>query len=241
MRLHSLAGFFLVAALGSAAAAVSSQPLADGWYLLNKELLRPEIPAAQRHPAVFTAGVGVGQGLETPTALLLSGDARGTAAMPKIQRIILAQPQVSFETFGGLERRIPLAAWRGKRLRLSLASRNGGGAFAYVSAQINRSNFTAIRTASAMNTNRNGTWKAHNFVLDVPDDATDLILIAGLTGSGRIWLDGFSMQAADRDAPLSWSERLAPQTHTSWDNPIGYLPPVGDPQAEPGPVRADER
>lgn len=131
--------------------------------------MRSHILAASRF-LVFSAGLGTVVGQATPTAIYLSGDARGSA-MPKIERLILGQPQVSFDKFGGLARRIPLEAWRGKRLRLALSLKNDGAACAYVSVQINKSNLTAIRTASAINAFRDQEWKTHSFVLDVPDNA----------------------------------------------------------------------
>ena len=82
-----------------------------------------------------------------------------------------------------------------------------------------------------------GAWQSHTFVLDVPDNATALIVDAGLTGNGTVWLDGGTLQAADRALAVSWSERIS----GAQAGAPHVLNGKGEVFPTPGPGRPDER
>lgn len=222
-----------------AAAATFSTPVADGWNLLGKALERPEIPASLRHSQAFKAGIGSVAGMAGPTAIFLSGDP--VVLNQKYTRHYDARgqyadmaPQASFIAYGGLQRSVPLQAWRGKHLVLNVRLKDEGGARGYVSLWIGKTNAIALRTAAQVNA-PGGDWQAHRFVLDVPQDATRLAITVGLTGSGTVWLEGGSLQPAPPGTPVSWSERLEPNTYPKGDYDNSSTAPPS-----PGPVRHDE-
>jgi hypothetical protein len=97
-----------------------------------------------------------------------------------------------------------------------------------------RSNETALRTASLLNRQNAAGWEDHALVLDVPDDATELLLFAGLTGKGEISVDKVTVQAAGTDAPLTWTERIDNTGNFGALTRTPLVPP------SPGPVRHDE-
>lgn len=112
---------------------------------------------------------------------------------------------------GTLERRIPLSAWRGQRLRLSLRLRNEGVASTAVTMQINKTGGAAIRSPAATKwtTGDSDAWRLQTFVLDVPDDASELVLDVSMRDKGMVWLDELKLQAVGTDVPLSNSARVA--------------------------------
>lgn len=262
MRPHSLAVFALLGVLGSAAGAATPtcehvyqsgphQPttckiaVADGWYLTPGLARRkPDGRVAsvtKDDPAVFTAVTVTG--LTGAAAIALRGGADDPEAR-FYKDATLRQPQHmgasadlrlqhSFTAYGGLERRIALKDWRGKRLNLSVPLKDDGGA-AFVSVHIAKANGTAIRSDARLN-RAGGTWQAHQFVLDVPGDATFLTITVGLAGKGTAWLDSITLKPADRVIPASWSERLEGNTTPAGDYyNSATSPPV------PGPFRQDE-
>jgi hypothetical protein len=217
--------------------------LADGWYL-TPGLVRKKAdgiiaPVSMADPQVLKAGTGTMPGMTGRPAITISGDT-GAPAMTTARTYIGRgqygdmAPQDSFTSYGGLERRIALKDWRGKRLRLTVRLKDEGEAHAYASVHIARISDTAIRTATRVN-RPDGAWQAHSFVLDVPDNATILTVDAGLTGKGTAWLDGVTLEAVDRTVPVTWSERLDPNFGSSGDYyKSSTAPPV------PGPLRHDE-
>lgn len=142
-------------------------------------------------------------------------------------------PQVSFNRYGGLERAIPLAPWRGKRLHVTLRLENKGDARAYAVVQVNRSDGPASRTLAQRNAVGTSFWETHSFVVDVPQDATTLFLYAGLTGNGAVWVDDVALDAVGADVALTPTERVAAFGTTGcfgtcWADDLpggGYVPP----------------
>jgi hypothetical protein len=174
-------------------------------------------------PPGFQAGTGPMAGMSGDRAIYLRGDS--TDPINKV-----AEPLTSFLTYGGLERRIPLDAWRGKRLRLTVRLKNEGNARAYAGVQLNKRNFTAMRAASRLNKQGEGAWQAHSFVLEVPGNARDLVIDVGLVGNGGIWLDAITLEAVNQDVPVNWSERLvdAPLANHVAEEILPLPGPVGN-------------
>jgi hypothetical protein len=144
-------------------------------------------------------------------------------------------PQTHFARFGGLERHIPLQAWRGQKMQLSLRLKNDGNALAFAMAQVNRRNGDALRTDVANNIRNNNDWRTHTFVLQVPDDASYLFVYAGFTGNGEFWLEGLRLEAAAADAPLTGFERLpAPGPLRTYEDSLPIMP-FFQPNPDPNP------
>jgi hypothetical protein len=81
-----------------------------------------------------------------------------------------------------------------------------------------------------------GAWQARQFVLDVPSDATDLVLQVGLIGKGSVWVDNLTLAAAG-DVPVTASRRLNRYTdnlgNPNVPNPTNIPPELGP---ESGPA-----
>ena len=217
----------------------SPPDIAGGWSLApGVGKVRTDGTMTLTAPAapVFVAGTATQPGTTGSRAAYLSGDARGANMLymyawgaGNLDR----SPEGSFLAYGGLEQAVSLQPWRGKRLCLTVRMKNEGGARAYVSAWIGKSNNTAIRTVSRVNRPRDAAWQVQTLVLDVPDNADKLLVYAGFTGVGTIWVDGLALQAAEKDVPVSWSERID-------SNIVPQNYPVPQVRPSPGPVRNDE-
>jgi hypothetical protein len=132
-------------------------------------------------------------------------------------------------SFGGLENRLPLEAWRGKRLQIRLRLRNEGQVRAWASVQINKSNNTASRSFAQVN-DAGEAWQDQRFVMEVSDTATELALIVGLAGTGTVWVDGATLETVNQDVPLSRTERIQHRVCEScrlFDGPVAALPGRG--------------
>ena len=96
-------------------------------------------------------------GAQKGEAIYLRRVARGPVADPRIG------PEAHFANFGGLERNIPLQAWRGSKVQLSVRLKNEGNALAFVIAQINRLDGDALYTGVEGNApGDNGRPAQHN-------------------------------------------------------------------------------
>lgn len=211
MRKHALL-------LGSAAAlfavcttALAVEAPADGWHQSGGLFQDPHnhnFWTVRATPSALVSGVGKVAGMTGSQALFLKGAAEaGGIACTTIINICHPHPGTesldSFIRNGGLERRIPLQAWRGQRLRLTVRLKNDGAARAYASAQIVMGDAAPIRTFAQRNAAGASAWEAHQFVLDVPDRASDLAIDVGLTGKGTVWLDGITLEAVSKAVPVS--------------------------------------
>src|SRR5665213_3549750 len=123
MRIHILAGVFLFTLIGSAAAATSTAN--DGWYRVRGYARWPAAP--------FQIGTGATTGMSGRQAVYFAGDA-GWATIRN-----------SLAKYGALQQDIPLQAWCGKRLRLTLRLKDDGGARAWTSLNINDEDNSVIR------------------------------------------------------------------------------------------------
>jgi hypothetical protein len=206
--------------------------ISDGWYLtpglVRKNADGIVAPVSMTDPQILKASMTANQ------AIAISGDATQADVSSVRGQYADMAPQRSFVSYGGLEKRISLKAWRGQRLQLTVRLKDEDAAHAYVSARIAKANGAAIRTAARVN-RPGGAWQVQSFVLDVPGDATFLALNVGLTGKGTAWLDGVSLAAVSKTVPVAWSERLSPNFGSGGDYyNSSTAPPV------PGPVRHDE-
>jgi len=161
------------------------------------------------------AGFGPTEGMTGSQALYVGGYAIASVDPAGCD---VCMPQASFARNGGLERHVPLAAWRGQRLRLSLRLKNDGGAISYVGAQIDREHGSVLRTSVQINSRRVKGWLRHSFVLDVPMDARDLVVVAGLAGEGTAWLDDFQLDPAPEDARITRTARVDPTLASGCDD-----------------------
>ena len=236
MRISVLIFLVLLTLPGSA---VAVNLTADGWLLgsglyqdqcglLHHRGARPSLetdigstPGAGTSPAVYLRGDGaIGSGFRE-RGLRNSND----EALPA---------QWSFVRHGGLERSLSMQAWRGQRVRLSLRLKNEDEARAFAAVQVDRSNDTALRSVAQRNEPGSGGWQLHQFVLDVPDNATDMTVMVGLTGQGTIWLDGFEIGAIHDDAATTTSYTVTSESRPGCTRYIGPVMAIPG-QAQRGP------
>lgn len=178
MRIAALAGFaFFIALNGTVATAA----VGDGWHLA---------PGSSG----FTMGTGAVTGMAASQAVYIKGTVR---VAPMADSRKLARDY-------GAVRSIPLAAWHGQRLRLALRLRNEGKARAWTALHITRPD-NAVVAAYQQRNEPGDAWEKHMFVLDVPDNATNLVLNVGLTGAGTVWIDNVTLEAVDADVPVTGS------------------------------------
>jgi hypothetical protein len=109
--------------------------------------------------------------------------------------------------FATLEGRIRLDAWRGKRLRLTFQLKDYA-ARSEVIARIEKSNGAGVVSVAERNANHSGSGDARQFVLDVPDNATDLAIDVRALGNGTVYVGDIKLTAADAKAPLSRIVRI---------------------------------
>lgn len=96
------------------------------------------------------------------------------------------------------------AQWRGRRVRLSLRLKHDGETS--VQAWIRRRNGGAIFAEPVKAPE--GGWRLYSFVLEVPDDASNLLLDVKLDGRGIVWADSLATEAVGDDIPVSKSTRV---------------------------------
>lgn len=230
-RFARLAFFALLAFPGGASAdAVADWSLSRGLYQDQCGVMHARTVAPR-----LKTGTGAMDGAAAGQAVFLSGstfeqgpimryDGDETKAFAPKDEAFPAQ--WSFVRFGGLERRIPLDAWRGKALLVSLRLKNDGDARAWAAFQIDKRNDTALRGTAQRNA-PGAAWQTRQFILDVPDNATDLVVMAGLTGRGRIWLDDLRLLPVGDAGALSPVRRVEAETRTGCirvTGPVAAMP-----------------
>jgi hypothetical protein len=181
MRIFTLGFFALLTLSGTAAMAVDA-PAQGGWYQVG----------TFNTPYVIGAGP--------------------VAGMTAHQAVYIRKIKGSDDPHarGRLERTIPLAAWRGQRLRLSLRLKAEDGARLFTFAEISKANGAGIRTQAESNSFGNAAWQTHVFVLDVPDNATALVLQVDLNGDGAGWVDEVTLGAVGGNVALSPASLVLP-------------------------------
>ncbi|MBV9548601.1 MAG: hypothetical protein JO256_02895 [Alphaproteobacteria bacterium] len=195
---------FLLALSGAAIAATATA--SDGWYRVRGYARWPAVP--------FEIGTGATTGMMGKAAVYFSGDA-GWATVRNSQA-----------KYGALQQNIPLAAWRGKRLRLTLRLKDDGDARAWVSLNISDNDRSSVRAETQRNDLGSSVWQSHQFVLDVPADANNLFLSFGLTDEGKVWADDLRLEAVSTDVPVTPSEIIRPRAYgsNSWLDSIDWSP-----------------
>jgi hypothetical protein len=182
-------------------AAAAEVPAVDGWILTSgfhggmqdsyDHTERHRAWSAKTTPPVLEAGAGATPGMRGAQAIYLRGNA--------FLQTGSGTPLLSFTRYGALEKRIAMEAWRGKRVRLSLRTRDDG-ARAWIASQwgnrINPVMMNGTGTAKA------GGWRTHQLVFDVPARAGTLTIAMGIIGEGAAWLDDLRIEAVGADVPL---------------------------------------
>jgi hypothetical protein len=108
---------------------------------------------------------------------------------------------------GNFERKLSLAAWRGKRMRLTLRLKTVGDIHAGFTAAVAQDN--EGRRGTQQQWIRTGDrWQTVQFVRDVPADAADLVLDLGLYGKGTLWIGDVALEVADGKGAPSPAIRL---------------------------------
>jgi hypothetical protein len=202
MRIPFLAGVFLFTLIGSAAAATTTAN--DGWYRVRGYARWPAVP--------FQIGTGATTGMSGRQAVYFAGDA-GWATVRN-----------SLAKYGALQQNVSLRAWRGKRLRLTLRLKDDGDARAWTALNISDDDRSAVHAGIQRNESGSGAWRAHQFVLDVPDDANNLYLDVGLTDEGKVWADEVRLEAVSADVPLTPSRLTRPRSSNAWLDSLDWSP-----------------
>jgi len=183
MRIPVLA---LMTLLGGIAAANAGA--ADDWRLMHTppyDSLDPPRETANLLPPVVSTGTGQVAGMT------------GSAAF--FARIV-GGAVFNDGSAGDIQRVIPLAAWRGKPVRLTLRFKTEGAISAGIQTAITiasgkRSGSRMVNTLSGK-----GDWQSCQFVRDVPTDAGAYMIDLHLYGKGTFWIDTVGLEAAGANA-----------------------------------------
>jgi hypothetical protein len=113
---------------------------------------------------------------------------------------IVGGPVFNDGSAGDIQRVIPLAAWRGKPVRLTLRFKTEGTISAGIQTAIAVAG--GKRSGSRMvNTLRGkGDWQSCQFVRDVPAGAGAYVIDLHLHGKGTLWIDAVGLQAVGDNA-----------------------------------------
>lgn len=87
--------------------------------------------------------------------------------------------------------------FRGKRIRLSSMIRSEKTESGWLRVVFDESLGAGTSVAGTTN------WKAHEVVVDVPDDAHTIVIGVGMGGSGAMWAAKFDFRVVDRSTPTS--------------------------------------
>jgi hypothetical protein len=186
MRIHTL-GFLTLLTL-SGTAALADAPADTGWYLASPKSA----------PSPFHIGSGAMAGMIGKQAVYVMGKTNPGSTTTTWN---------SASRYGALERKISLAAWRGKRVRLSLRLRNDGDLTGWSLVYLSEANGDGIRAFPQKTASGSGDWETHQFVLDIPANATGLTVAVGLAGQGKVWVDDLSLEAVGANIPVSDTRR----------------------------------
>jgi hypothetical protein len=127
-----------------------------------------------------------------------------------------------------LQREIPLKAWQGKRVRLTLRLKDTGEVQGWVGVLLWNADGSGLTAGTQSNARGRDDWQSHNFVLDVPANADRLAIRIGMRGEGRgrrhgtVWVDDTALEAVGDGVRTSFTRRLipAPYKNDGWlDSP----------------------
>jgi hypothetical protein len=175
----------LLAFLGGSLLASADTQAGSGWYVVQP-VARPG--TAQNHAPRYVLGTGVTAGMAGQQAVYVSNNAYAHA--------------------GAMRRDIPAEAWRGKRVRVSLRLKQEGDAHAWAGLEVVDNETNGITPANQTNTAGGNVWEAHQFIVDVPRNAVNLVLVAGFSGQGKVWVDGVILEAADSTIAANATRRI---------------------------------
>jgi hypothetical protein len=135
--------------------------------------------------------------------------------------VILARAGAPRDHEGGVAQSIDAAEWRGKRLRLTGRLKSLDASFVQMVVHVISGPPDKETVRSMVTSPIAGTrdWRAQEIVIDVADDARDIVYGFTLRGQGAAFGDSFSLEAVGRDVRLS-------------------RPPLALPFAAPGMVRS---
>jgi hypothetical protein len=179
MRIPAFVLFILIGSAAMANAATGS-----GWRYLPDQRLK-----ASASP--FTTGSGATDGMTASQAVYLRRSG----------------PADRYNAIGVLDQTIPLEAWRGKRVRLTVRLKNEGAAAVSAFAFIRKDNHVVIN-AVPQRLASGDAWQSRQFVLDVPENATYFAIQARLSGDGTLWADSVMVEATGTDIALTPSRRV---------------------------------
>lgn len=186
MRIPSLAFLTVLGGLGAAGAVTPAD-----WHAIYPATNcgRPgECPAVRPQNYAFETGSGTTAARDAAYFRKTGGEAKD---------------------FGTLERSIPLDAWRGKRVHITLPVKLEGEGNALAWAWVGKSNGVFVR-AVPQPVAAGGAWQSQQFVMDVPDNATGLAVSLRLRGKdSTLWMDDIKLEAAGADMSPSRTTRLS--------------------------------
>ncbi len=108
--------------------------------------------------------------------------------------------------FAGLAQTFKANVYRGKRLRFSAAVRSVDvDNCAALFMRVGGANGKSLAFDNMLHRQINGTndWAHHAIVLDVAEDAEDIIFGFFLSLNGQVWITDVSLDAVDRDVPTT--------------------------------------
>ena len=188
---HQISCILAVLVLGGIGAANAAA--LDDWRLKRAFAeYDPPTPESRTIPAAFRSGIGA-----------VDVAAGGPAYYVTVVNNSLLIKGIA----GNFERKLSLAAWRGKRMRLTLRFKTVEEIRAGFTAAVAQHN--EVRRGTQKRWIRTGDrWQTVQFVRDVPADAADLVLDLGLYGKGTLWIGDVALEAADDKGAPSPTIRL---------------------------------
>jgi len=106
-----------------------------------------------------------------------------------------------------LEHSVPAETWRGKRVRLTLNLKNEQDAKAEIALLIAKPNGVILSAPWQQNPRGSDAWQTHQFVMDVPGDATALAIRINLGGKGLAQVDDIKFEAVGADVHVGGARR----------------------------------
>lgn len=107
--------------------------------------------------------------------------------------------------FGTLQQSINAEAYRGKRLHLSALLRSEHAGSAQMWMRIDGSGEHALGFDNMDDRPLKGDrdWQRCDIVLDVPDEAKSIAFGFFISGTGKVWADGFKLETVGHDVPTT--------------------------------------
>ncbi|MBV9548689.1 MAG: hypothetical protein JO256_03335 [Alphaproteobacteria bacterium] len=124
-------------------------------------------------------------------------------------RAVYVQGENVGQHWASAQRVVSLVTWRGRRAQVTLRLKNEGGIGSNLAMVVgNAEPRKAMETVSQSNARGDQAWHLHQFVLDIPKDATGLLVAVGFTGKGKVWMDDLKLAAVGPDIALTPAKPL---------------------------------